>query len=37
MVELLREGFFGTVINDFKYDYGYFVIFTVVLSLLSRY
>jgi capsular polysaccharide transport system permease protein len=35
MVELLREGFFGTVINDFKYDYGYFLIFTVALSLLS--
>lgn len=35
MVELIREGFFGTVINDFKYDFQYFISFTLVLSLMS--
>ena len=35
LVELIREGFFGTVINDFYYDIGYFTMFTTCLSLLS--
>lgn len=34
-VELIREGFFGMVINDFKYDLQYFISFTIVLSLIS--
>ena len=35
MVELLREGFFGTVINEFYYDYSYFISFTLILSFVS--
>jgi len=35
IVELLREGFFGDVINEFYYNINYFVTFTIILSFLS--